>query len=253
MTIHVELVVPAGKFGPGPLLPDGTDVRAKLERRVPGGSSVEHVWLVGADREPVVEHLAARPGVPDLRVVDELPERTLVKLSWEDDDRVWQAIEETDAVLLGAVGDAEAWTLRLRFSDRAGLRQFYERATGDGDDVTLKQVNGFDAPDRSDRIGLTPTQLEAVLAAFERGYFEVPRRTTLEVLADELGVSDQAVSERLRRGLETLLEAALAEDEAAGSAGAGTPTGRPPDSGEEDGGGPASAGAGGRDDGGREE
>lgn len=229
MTIFAELTVPAGTFRPGPLLPDGTDVRAELERRVPGGSSVEYVWLVGADRDPVVEGLAARPGVTDLRVVDELPERTLVRLSWEGGDRVWGAIEETDAVLLGAEGDAESWTLRLRVPDRAGLRRFYERATAEGGAVTLQQVNGFDAPGRGDRFDLSSTQREAVVAAFERGYFEIPRRTTLEGVADELGVSDQAVSERLRRGLETLLEEALAADGPTDGPGTASPADRPPD------------------------
>jgi len=42
-------------------------------------------------------------------------------------------------------------------------------------------------------------QQEALSLAFDRGYFEIPRRVTLVELGDEVGVSDQALSERLRR------------------------------------------------------
>jgi predicted DNA binding protein len=40
-----------------------------------------------------------------------------------------------------------------------------------------------------------------LVAAVEEGYFAVPRRTTLVEIAEGIRVSDQAVSERLRRAL----------------------------------------------------
>lgn len=49
------------------------------------------------------------------------------------------------------------------------------------------------------RDGLTTRQRETLRLAADRCYFEIPRRATLADLADELGVSDQAISERLRR------------------------------------------------------
>lgn len=211
MTIFAEFAVPAGEFGPGPLLPAGAEVRAELERLVPSGSSVEYVWLVGDERGAAVEALPDRPGVTAARVVDELPGRTLVRLSWDGDDPVLRAVEATGAVLLAAEGDADRWRLRLRFPDREVLGEFYERCAAEAADVSLEQVNGSEPTGREDLFGLSETQRETVLAAFERGYFEVPRGTTLDALADHLGVSDQAVSERLRRGLEALLRATLDE------------------------------------------
>ena len=55
-------------------------------------------------------------------------------------------------------------------------------------------------------------QAETLRLALETGYFDVPRDVTLQDLADELGVSDQTVSERLRRGIATVVDDAL-EDE----------------------------------------
>jgi hypothetical protein len=48
---------------------------------------------------------------------------------------------------------------------------------------------------------LTPVQRRTLVVAIEQGYFEIPRQSTLDDLAADLGVSKQAVSERLRRAL----------------------------------------------------
>ncbi|MFC7142999.1 helix-turn-helix domain-containing protein [Halosimplex aquaticum] len=53
---------------------------------------------------------------------------------------------------------------------------------------------------------LTDEQFTTVKAALDRGYYKVPREATLEELANELDVSHQALSERLRRGHRTLIE-----------------------------------------------
>ncbi|MCT9095648.1 helix-turn-helix domain-containing protein [Haloarchaeobius sp. HME9146] len=60
---------------------------------------------------------------------------------------------------------------------------------------------------------LTPAQREALEASVKAGYYEVPRQSTLEDVADELGVSSQATSERLRRGMRTVLRETLLSDE----------------------------------------
>lgn len=41
------------------------------------------------------------------------------------------------------------------------------------------------------------------------GYFHVPRETTVDELGEELGVSSQSVSERLRRAHHNLIDGAL--------------------------------------------
>jgi predicted DNA binding protein len=45
------------------------------------------------------------------------------------------------------------------------------------------------------------TEQQIALVALERGYFDVPRRTPLAELADELGMGDVELSRRLRRGV----------------------------------------------------
>ena len=47
------------------------------------------------------------------------------------------------------------------------------------------------------------------MRAVEGGYYSIPRRMSAQDLADEFGISDQAVTERLRRAIVTLTENTL--------------------------------------------
>jgi len=60
---------------------------------------------------------------------------------------------------------------------------------------------------------LTRKQREALQAAVRMGYFDVPRRANQGDLSDLLGVSEQAVSERLRRASQTMVSEWLAAGE----------------------------------------
>ena len=55
--------------------------------------------------------------------------------------------------------------------------------------------------------GLTDRQREAVLAAHRDGYFEWPRESTGEEIADRLGVAPPTFHQHLRKGLARLLDA----------------------------------------------
>jgi predicted DNA binding protein len=76
--------------------------------------------------------------------------------------------------------------------------------------VTIRKIVGTDqihassAPCQVDLDALTEKQREALDLAYTEGYFERPRRTTQAELADELGISKQAVSRRLTRVEENL-------------------------------------------------
>ncbi|APW96716.1 transcriptional regulator [Halobiforma lacisalsi AJ5] len=76
-------------------------------------------------------------------------------------------------------------------------------AAGDTVGVTLERIYPLESEAREDpsrRWDLTPAQEECIRAALELGYFEIPRATSTEEVAAELGVSKSAFLERLRRG-----------------------------------------------------
>ncbi|WP_246998166.1 helix-turn-helix domain-containing protein [Halosolutus gelatinilyticus] len=58
----------------------------------------------------------------------------------------------------------------------------------------------------SQRWDLTPAQEECIRTALEMGYFTIPRETSSEAVAAELGISKSAFLERLRRGEAALFE-----------------------------------------------
>lgn len=57
---------------------------------------------------------------------------------------------------------------------------------------------------------LTDRQDEALRTAYEVGYFDIPRQTSLEEVAAELDISASSVSERLRRAQTQLIEETVA-------------------------------------------
>ena len=117
---------------------------------------------------------------------------------------------ENDIVPLSSRGTSAGWLVRARFPDRQAVADYWEYCRSVGVDFELRQI--FTAADQDDGTGpnLTAEQHEALVVALEKGYFDVPRKTSLKAIADVVGVSDTAVSYRLRRGLKTLLEHSIA-------------------------------------------
>jgi predicted DNA binding protein len=66
-------------------------------------------------------------------------------------------------------------------------------------------MNDRPPSDSGDEGDLTATQAALLRDAVRRGYFAVPRRVALSELATAHGLSDVEASERLRRGVETVL------------------------------------------------
>jgi len=58
-------------------------------------------------------------------------------------------------------------------------------------------------------VALTEKQQELLAVAHEEGYFDVPRGISQDELADRLGVSKSAVSQRLRRAIGELCASKL--------------------------------------------
>jgi len=115
---------------------------------------------------------------------------------------------ELDISLLDSMATDEGWEVRMRMPDRGALREF--RSVCADRDVPLELVSIYDERDaRETRPVLTDEQREALQVARELGYFEVPRQTSMTEISNQLGISSQAVSERIRRGTDSLVEESL--------------------------------------------
>ncbi|WEL22726.1 helix-turn-helix domain-containing protein [Halorhabdus sp. BNX81] len=127
---------------------------------------------------------------------------------------VYNAAIEHDALLLAATSEGDGWNVRFRIPDRNKLSAFCSHCEQIGVDVTVASIRDHDAAALDDEFGLTPSQRELLMLAWDRGYFSIPRDTSLSELAAEFDISQQAASERLRRGLWTLVSKTVCEDNA---------------------------------------
>jgi predicted DNA binding protein len=96
---------------------------------------------------------------------------------------------------------------RSRFPDRDAFASFRSFIIENGLAFELHTLyDGAEVPTPPENPdGLTDEQREALVLAYDKGLFDIPRGSTTRELAAELGVSRQAVSERLRRGYATLV------------------------------------------------
>lgn len=169
------------------------------------------VWAEGGDFEAFESALGADPTVTDWEVLASMDDQRLyqIELTEEADDLVtYHSWADVGGVFVSSERMDDGWHVRIRFPDRESLRQYAEFCEEKGLKFDLRQL--YDAGGRdSASFGLTERQVETLQLATEMGYFDVPRRAELEDIADKLGVSRQAVSERVRRATEALARATI--------------------------------------------
>jgi predicted DNA binding protein len=126
-----------------------------------------------------------------------------------DDSIAYRKVIRLDGFLLSARASDSGWYVKANFPDRDAFRH-YRVELGDYDidvEPTVIRDGGYHPP--SEPFGISPEQEEILAEAVKLGYFEIPRGASLEELAGEVDISDQAASERLRRAQATLAENAV--------------------------------------------
>lgn len=206
MSVIAELRIPAADFELGRILNLSDDISVELETLVPAGDrAVPFFWVHGVDAETFATRLRTGGGVHGVEIVEEFEDQTLYGLDWNaEDDRFLSGIREQCGQILRATGRGDRWRFELRFPDHDALSAFRTHCTDAEVTLTVAGVYHPSQPDAGPRFGLTEHQHEALTLAVEMGYYDVPRRCNTVEVAGELGISDQALTERLRRGISTL-------------------------------------------------
>lgn len=211
MSVVLTFTVPGSQFALGRATPEG-GMRAELDRVVPLGETGPPFLWGYADRRALddfVECLRDDREIADARVVDGFDDRSLYRIDWADSSTgVMAHLEASDASLREASGDSDAWKFRARFPTQEALSGFHDACRDDGIDLEVTGVNRLD-PASETAYGLTASQRETLVRAHEAGFYDIPRDTTTVELAEELGISDQSLSERLRRAHAALIEDTL--------------------------------------------
>jgi len=125
-----------------------------------------------------------------------------------DDLAGLEALATEDAIIERIEARRRGWRQTGWFADRAAFdefRSFWQANSG----FQLHKLTRDGEPEPAGE-GLTDRQDEALRTAYEMGYFEIPRRASLDEIATELGISASSASERLRRAQTRLIEEMVA-------------------------------------------
>lgn len=212
MSVIAEFTVPVDEFAFGRALSTAGGLNLTLEEIVPTtGTTMPYVWASGGDFEAFEREVAGDPNVAAITALDRVDDSVLYRVEWHEEtaDGLIDAIVESEAVILEA-GSNGAWHFRLRFPEHDALARFYNACADLDVPARLERVYTLaEAFGEGRAFDLTPEQREALVLALRRGYFDTPRETTLAELADELDISQQALSSRVRLGNEKVLRRAL--------------------------------------------
>lgn len=213
MATEATFTIPADQFPLGTLFEQFPDVAVELERIIPAQDVViPYFWVRGTAIEDIEDAFHDHPGVKNIRLVDSVDDEYLLGVEWSlEYEGVLSALVDTGIVLIKAVGTNERWTFDIRADDRRDIATFRERCQELGISVTLTKLQALTSIDSGTEPALTDDQQEALVLAYERGYFNTPRDVTMADIGDELGISQQAVASRLRRGVSAVLGSALAD------------------------------------------
>jgi len=179
------------------------------------------LWASDGEFDAFERGLEVDETITDSRLVAENGDKRLYRAYYGEDlpdVSIYRAAVGADGVFLKAESSGEGWTIKMLFPARDAFNEFRDACTAvdlsiDVDSIYSKPFSGS-----SDEIALTDPQRDLLTRAVQVGYFDIPRETTLQELGQQMNISGQAASERLRRGMETLIretvtEEALAEEE----------------------------------------
>lgn len=203
-----EFDLPAGEFALSQTISTVDTIEFNIERFVAADPDhvMPYIWITGCSKDDAEATLADDPSVESVQLLSELDGEYLYQMDWIDQiDALVQILVEEEGTVLNARGDGSGWHLRTLFPERDAVSRTYDYCRDNGVSIDFQSIYQLD-DGRQGRFGLTDEQQDVVEIAFKNGYFDVPRGITLTDLADVVGISHQALSERLRRGEKSILE-----------------------------------------------
>ena len=211
MSTISEVSISAATFALGKTLESVPEATFDIERVVAHDTEnvLPFIWATAPDRDALEAAFEADESVANVELLSDLDDEWLYRMEWVSHVQfVVHALLEEQATVLDAHSENGHWRLRLLFPDRESLSRTYDFCDDHDIDLDIETIYEMDS-ERHGRFGLTEQQAEALTAAFERGYYEVPRGVSVADLADALDISHQALSERFRRAHGNLVENTL--------------------------------------------
>ncbi|WP_306057900.1 helix-turn-helix domain-containing protein [Natronococcus wangiae] len=214
MTSIADLEIPGDGTGLAELFEAVPSLTCEMERVI--ASSGHGLWLSGPSQAEIEGALSDASAVEDYSLISSDDDRWLYDIEFDPETvDVFELVLEEGGTVLSASASDGSWLLSVRVLDREDVSSLYDELVDR--DITPTIVRLFDVADEThSQCGLTQRQYETLVAAIDHGYFEIPREVSMQELSEELGISHQALSERLRRAYRALVTSELnvAEEEA---------------------------------------
>jgi predicted DNA binding protein len=208
MVTIVDCRVPTEQFALAHTFALRSDLHVEIERFAAQDtdSAMPFVWVAVGDFESFEAALDEDSTVESFSSLTEFEDERLYRMSWvEEVELVMQLLIEEQCAITTARSSGDSWELQVMCPEREALSRTYEFCEKHGLSLTVDSIYELDEKDHLE-FGLTEAQYETLVAAKRAGYYDVPRKVSLSELADDLGVSHQALSERLRRAHANLIE-----------------------------------------------
>jgi predicted DNA binding protein len=206
MSVIAEIQVPTSEFVLASTLEAIPDIRVEFERVVTHGQKwiMPYLWVTSSDLEGVRREIARDLTVAQFEIADRFDGVHLYQIRWSENMlKLVNHVFDRAGVLVEATADSETWDLVVQFDTRQSLSTLEWDFNGRTVPYRLKRLYSPDTP-RKGGYNLTAAQRDTLVLAIERGFFDIPRETTLEELGTELDITSTAVSERLRRAIVAL-------------------------------------------------
>lgn len=211
MSVVVDVTIRTESFTLQNALSAEPDITVEAERIA--SHSTEEVlpflWASGGDVDAFQQAMEEDPTVTNVAAIEEGEGSALFLLEWHEEftELITEMIDQ-HANILEARAKEDSWQLRLRFAEEGQVSGFREYFDERGHTFEVQKLF-HPSTSRQREFGLTPEQYETLVTALREGYFTVPRTISIEELANELGISSNATSQRLRRATGNLVRNTL--------------------------------------------
>ena len=206
--IHIDH--PALVLGPTIDAADGLSFQVEYQADPDPETTLLFLSVFGDDLASLEPLFRTDHTVEDPRLLTESDSHRVYRLTVTTDRGLGiQRSAELGARVLDVTSGASGWVLRMQVPSRESLVAFREQSLERGFEFRIEQLYDSEVAAEQYGVGLTDDQRRTLLTAFDLGYYDVPRRSSQEEIADALGVSASAVSQRLRRATKQLVRNTL--------------------------------------------
>ncbi|MDW5562240.1 MAG: helix-turn-helix domain-containing protein [Methanomassiliicoccus sp.] len=169
--------------------------------RKKGGQALFEIYGMEGDVEEAIDEVRARPEIISVEVVESSEGRVVGSVAMRDLWVIWNIVD-CGCFLESAWsnGDGKA-SFKVLSGSEGSLPNLIKAISSRGVDIEITRIART-----VDRPVVTRKQEKVLRLALERGYFDYPKRITLEELAIMSGMSTSTVAETIKRGERNILK-----------------------------------------------